>query len=138
MASDPATATANRHPNGVSPNSPLPAGDEDLPERRVDHELPAGREDVRVAAGDQRVAVRDVVVLDPEPQDPQRVGHVVGLVEDDRMRDAEPVEPQERAERGHQQRPQPPPEPAAWHRRHQPRPQRGGVDARVAGHSVGP
>src|SRR5262249_24296226 len=65
------------------------------------------------------------------------VGHVVGLIEDHRVRHAEPVEPQKGAERGHQQRARPPPEPAARHRRNQPRPQRGCVPARVAGHTGG-
>ena len=138
IAKDPATATANRHPNGVSPNTHSPPAIKILPERGVDHELPAGREDAAVAAGDQRVPARDVVVLHPEPQNPQRVRHVIGLIEDHRMRDAEPAEPHERAQRGHQQRPQPPPQPAARHRRHQPVTQGSGPRAVIDPRGHGP
>ena len=42
MASEPTTATENRQPNGVRPNSHSPGRDEDLAERRVHDELAAG------------------------------------------------------------------------------------------------
>ncbi len=120
MASEPISAVANRQPNELTPNVHSPNAMNSFPDRRVHDELAAAGEDVRVPADQHRVPGADVVVLDAVPQDPQRVRDVVGLVEDDLVRHAQLVEPQERAERGDQQRAQPAPERAAGHGRDHP------------------
>ncbi len=87
----------------------------------MDHVLALGAlQDLGAALGEQSVDVADVVDLDAVLEDPVRVGDVIRLVEEHGTRLAELVEPQEGAQRGHQQGPGPPPEHAARHRRHQP------------------
>ena len=130
MASEPNTALENRQPNEFSPNSHSPTAMSSLPTSGCTTYSPhagaaAGREDVGVARQDQLVgqvgvAAGDRVPLDPVVQDAPCVLGVVGLVEDHRPRDGQPVEPQERAERGDQQRAQPAPGPVIGHRRGQP------------------
>ena len=96
---------------------PLPGSDHDLAERRMGDVLALGtRQDVRAALGEQRIGVLDVIDLYAMLQDPVRIGDVVGLVEDHGVRNAQPVEAQERAEHGHQERTSPPPERASRHR----------------------
>ena len=100
----------------VQPEQPLPYRDQQLADLGLDHVLPARRgvvarrEEVRVPGDDDGIGDLGLeeVQLHPVLQDAPGVLGVVRLVEDQRLRHPQPVEPQERAERGHEQRPQPP------------------------------
>ena len=59
IASEPASATANRQPNGVSPKSHSPPAISILPSGGWTTNSPPGEQDVPVAAGEQRVAARE-------------------------------------------------------------------------------
>ncbi len=103
---------------------PLPERHHDLAERRVAPRPRAGtgrsptlEQDVGLPAYQQLVDVLDVLQLDAVMEDRVRVRHVVRLVEDDSVRLAQPVEPQEAAEDHDEHRPGPAPERAAEYER---------------------
>jgi hypothetical protein len=110
----------------VQPEQPLTDRDQQLAHLGLDHVLTAaGAGALREQAGgvpglDQRVGVADRDPLDAVLQDAPRVLDVVGLVEDQRPRHAQPVEAQPRPERGDEQRAEPAPRPVVGHRGREP------------------
>ena len=94
----------------------LASGDHPLAQRRMDDERGAVLEDVElvprsVLGQDLVVRAVDRLALVPEPQERERVLHVVRLVEDDRVGPTEVDEPQHTRQDGDQQRPDPPAQP---------------------------
>ena len=113
----PIRATVNRQPNGVRPNIHCPAAIMILPSGGCATSSPA----LAVSSGrcswlpatSRLLTLRNVVELYAVMQDRVGVRHVVGLVEDDGIGLAQPVEPQEAAEDRDEHRPGPAPEGAA-------------------------
>ena len=113
IASEPNTALANRQPNGFSPNIHSPTAISSLPISGWTTYSPHaavwshGAKKFVCPAMMMGLAISGLrsVPFHPVLQDAPGVLGVVRLVEDQRLRHPQPVEPQERAERGDEQRP---------------------------------